>query len=135
MLIAGLALFGPLDTLAERSAAWHMVQHMLLIVVVAPLAVLARPLPQWRALLGAPADALWRPAPAQPPPDALRAAARRGHLVLACARTLHRRCPDPAWHVLEHACFLFTGWLFWWSVLRPGRAGVLSRRRWRCCSP
>ena len=22
------------------------------------------------------------------------------------------------WHAFEHACFLFTGWLFWWSVLR-----------------
>lgn len=22
------------------------------------------------------------------------------------------------WHAFEHACFLFTGWLFWWSALR-----------------
>jgi cytochrome c oxidase assembly factor CtaG len=29
------------------------------------------------------------------------------------------------WHVVEHACFLLSAWLFWWSVLRPGRAGAL----------
>lgn len=126
MLVAGLALFGPLDTLAEGSTAWHMVQHMLLIVVVAPLAVLARPLPQWRAVLGPSADALWRQ---------LHRLSRRP---MSCA-LLHAaaiwiwHAPGPyvaavqstAWHVLEHACFLFSGWLFWWSVLHPGRAGVL----------
>lgn len=126
MLGAGLALFGPLDTLAEGSAAWHMVQHMLLIVVVAPLAVLARPLPKWRAALGSTADALWRP---------LHRLSRRP---LTCA-LLHAAAiwfwhapgpyiaavQNPALHVLEHACFLFTGWLFWWSALRPGRAGLL----------
>lgn len=126
MLTAGLALFGPLDTLAERSSAWHMVQHMLLIVVVAPLAVLARPLPQWRALVGPPVDALWR---------RLHRLSRfpMGCALLHAAAIWFWHAPgpyvaavqNPAWHVLEHACFLFSGWLFWWSVLRPGRAGVL----------
>jgi len=126
MLTAGLALFGPLDTLAEGGTAWHMGQHMLLVVVVAPLAVLARPLPQWRALLGPPVDALWR------------LLHRLSRHPLRCA-LLHAaaiwfwHAPGPyvaavqipAWHVLEHACFLFSGWLFWWAVLRPSRAGVL----------
>lgn len=126
MLIAGLTLFGPLDTLAERGAAWHMVQHMLLIVVVAPLAVLARPLPQWRAMLGPPADALWR---------SLHRLSRhplRCALLHAVAIWLwHAPGPYiaalqyPAWHVLEHVCFLFSAWLFWWSVLRPSRADLL----------
>lgn len=127
MLVAGLALFGPLDELAERSAAWHMVQHMLLMVVVAPLLVLARPLPQWRAVLGARFDGLWR---------GLHRFSRRP---MACALVhaaaiwfWHAPGPyvaaleSPLWHVLEHASFLFTGWLFWWSVLRPGRVGTLA---------
>lgn len=127
MLIAGLALFGPLDEWSEHSAAWHMVQHMLLMVVVAPLLVLARPLPQWRAVLGARADAAWR---------TLYRASRRP---MTCAM-LHAvaiwfwhlpgpymaALASPLWHVVEHACFLLSGWLFWWSVLRPGRAGRLS---------
>ncbi len=127
MLIAGLALFGPLDEFAERSAAWHMVQHMLLIVVVAPLLVLARPLPQWRAVLGSRIDGLWR---------GLHRASRRP---MACALVhavaiwfWHAPGPYvaaldvPLWHVAEHASFLLSGWLFWWSVLRPGRAGTLA---------
>jgi putative membrane protein len=126
MLLTGLALFGPFDDMAAHSSAWHMVQHMLLIVVVAPLLVLARPLPQWRAAFGPLADALWR------------ASARLTRRPMACA-LLHAaaiwfwHAPVPymaavmhtGLHVLEHACFLGTGWLFWWSVLRPGRAGVL----------
>ncbi|MDP2987424.1 cytochrome c oxidase assembly protein [Hydrogenophaga sp.] len=126
MFITGLALFGPLDEWSEDSAAWHMVQHMLLMVVVAPLLVLARPLPQWRAVLGARADALWRPLhrfSRHPMACALLHAAAiwfwhaPGPYVAALA--------SPLWHVVEHACFLLSGWLFWWSVLRPGRTGAL----------
>lgn len=127
MLVAGVALFGPFDDMAGSSTAWHMVQHMLLIVVVAPLAVLARPLPQWRACAGPAVDTVWR---------GIHKATRRP---MACA-LLHAaaiwiwHAPTPymaavlsnGWHVLEHASFLFTGWLFWWSVLRPGRAGALQ---------
>lgn len=127
LLIAGLSLFGPLDEWSESSAAWHMVQHMLLMVVVAPLLVLARPLPQWRAVLGARADTAWR---------TLHRLSRRP---MTCAM-LHAvaiwfwhlpgpyivALASPLWHVIEHACFLLSGWLFWWSVLRPGRADTLA---------
>lgn len=127
LLIAGLSLFGPLDDWSESSAAWHMVQHMLLMVVVAPLLVLARPLPQWRAVLGARADAVWR---------MLHRLSRRP---MTCAM-LHAvaiwfwhlpgpyiaALASPLWHVIEHACFLLSGWLFWWAVLRPGRADTLA---------
>ena len=126
MLIAGLALFGPLDTLAERNTAWHMVQHMLLIVGVAPMLVLARPLAQWRAVLGPRADVVWRP---------LHRLSRWPMLcaMLHAAAIWFWHAPGPyiaavqtpLWHVLEHACFLLSGWLFWWSVLRPGRSGTL----------
>jgi polyferredoxin len=33
---------------------------------------------------------------------------------------------SPAWHEGEHACFLFTSLLFWWTVLQPWP----SRARW-----
>jgi putative membrane protein len=127
ILVAGMALFGPFDDMAGSSTAWHMVQHMLLIAVVAPLAVLARPLPQWRACAGPAVDVVWR---------ATQKLTRRP---MACA-LLHAaaiwiwHAPGPymaavlsnGWHVLEHASFLFTGWLFWWSVLRPGMAGAIQ---------
>ena len=127
MALTGFALFGPFDAWADTSTAMHMVQHMLLIVGVAPLAVMARPLPQWRACIGKSADAVWRP---------LLSASRHPS---ACA-LLHAaaiwiwHAPGPYmaavadnWlHVAEHASFLFTGWLFWWSVLRTGRQDALA---------
>jgi cytochrome c oxidase assembly factor CtaG len=127
MLVAGVALFGPFDAWAASSTAMHMVQHMLLIAVVAPLAALAAPLPQWRALLGATLDPWWR------------ALLRCSRYPLACA-ALHAAAVwfwhaprpymlaalDPGWHVIEHACFLFSAWLFWWSVLRAGRRAALQ---------
>jgi cytochrome c oxidase assembly factor CtaG len=104
-----------------------MVQHMTLMVVVAPLLVLARPLPQWRAAVGPFADRIWR---------GLLGASRRPMLCALVHGAIiwfwHAPAPYVAavqhtgLHVLEHACFLFTAWLFWWSVLRPGRHRVLA---------
>lgn len=119
MLITGLALFGPFDDWAERSTAMHMVQHMLLMVVVAPLLVVARPLPQWRSVVGRRLD------------GGFRAVLRLTQYPVACALlhavaiwgwhapvTYLAALANPWWHALEHACFLFTAWLFWWSVMR-----------------
>lgn len=126
MLVLALALFGPLDTLAERSTAWHMAQHMLLMVVVPPLLVVARPLGQWRAACGHWLDRPWR----------LCMALTRRPLACAGLHALavwgwHAPAPylaalaDPLWHALEHASFLFTAWLLWWSVLAGGRRRLL----------
>lgn len=52
MVLTVLAVFGPIDDWAETSTSLHMVQHMLFMIVIAPLWALARPLPQWRAVLG-----------------------------------------------------------------------------------
>lgn len=122
MSIAALTLFGPFDSWAADSTALHMVQHMLLIVVVAPMAVFARPLPQWRASLGARLDPLWR------------AAMRITRDPLTCAGAHAAavwiwHAPVPymvavthlGWHLVEHACFVGSAGLFWWSVLRSGR--------------
>ena len=27
---------------------------------------------------------------------------------------------SPAWHGLQHACFFWSGVLFWWPVIQPG---------------
>ncbi|KAB0630907.1 cytochrome c oxidase assembly protein, partial [Burkholderia latens] len=42
-----VALCTPLDTLGGALFSAHMVQHELLMIVAAPLAVLGRPLPTW----------------------------------------------------------------------------------------
>ncbi len=137
-----VVLATPLDHLAGERLWAHMVQHVVLVAVAAPLLVLGRPVP----------TLVW----ALPP--AARASASRwsrrlarshshpaGWLVWATgALALHSvnhwawHAPGPyeaalrsEWvHALEHAGFLGTGLLFWWAVLGARRralygAGVL----------
>ncbi len=125
MMIGALALFGPLDEWAVHSTTFHMAQHMLLIVVVAPLLVLGNPFAQWRAVLGRTLDPVWR------------ASMRASRRPMACA-SVHGamlwlwHAPGPymvavlhtGWHLIEHACFLLSGWMFWWSVLKASRAQI-----------
>lgn len=119
MLLAVLAVFGPLDEWAETSTAWHMTQHMLFMIVIAPLWVLGRPLPQWRAVTGRLAESLWTfllRLTRYPTAMALLhgAAIWAWHTPSLYLLALD----DLGWHAVEHACFLLTGWLFWWSTLR-----------------
>lgn len=126
MTLAGIALFGPFDELAASSTAWHMTQHMLLIVGVAPLLVVARPLVQWRACFGPRSDVVWR--------HTTRLSRHVGVCAVLHAAAIwgwHLPGPymaavlDTGLHVAEHASFLVTGVFFWWSVLGAGRAGSL----------
>ncbi|WP_167759734.1 cytochrome c oxidase assembly protein [Massilia horti] len=47
MLVLGIALVSPLDSLADRSLCAHMTQHMLLMLAAPPLLVSGRPLLVW----------------------------------------------------------------------------------------
>ncbi len=120
-----LAVFGPLDVMAETSVAAHMVQHMLFIVVIAPLWVLGRPLPLWVTMGGKTVLALWRPmfSVAQRPmlADYLQA----GVIWLWHMPVLYDLAlMDPWWHGVEHLCFLLSAVLFWWSLLHSSRKEV-----------
>ncbi|MFV8834047.1 cytochrome c oxidase assembly protein [Aquisalimonas sp.] len=118
-LVCALALFGPLDDWAKTSTAAHMVQHMLLMVVVAPLWVLSRPLQQLAAGAGRLFTVPWNitlPLVQRPMTAAyLHAAAiwfwHTPHFYMVAVE-------NPWWHALEHACFLVTAGLFWWAVLK-----------------
>lgn len=125
--LCALALLGPLDDWAKSSTAAHMTQHMLLIVVIAPLWVLCRPLPQVAAGIGRIGALVWRPM--------LRLAAHP--LIAAYLHALaiwfwHTpyfymlAVENPWWHLVEHACFLATAGLFWWAILTSSR----SRAPW-----
>jgi cytochrome c oxidase assembly factor CtaG len=130
-----VALVSPLDALAGALASAHMVQHVLLVLVAAPLLALS-----------APGGALLRGSPL-PVRRALRW--RRAPLVAAVVHGVGR--PVPAWllhvaalwfwhaavpydaalrseavHVLEHATFLGTALLFWHAVAGPRGAGRAS---------
>lgn len=124
------ALLSPIDTLAAALFSVHMVQHELLMVVAAPLLVLARPLEAWTWAL----RPAWR--------KALAGVARFGPL-----RAAWRACTEPigawtlhavalwAWHVpvlfnaalaneavhvAQHSCFFISALFFWWSAFARG---------------
>ena len=136
LAMLGLALVSPLDAMSETLVSAHMVQHMLLIGAAPPLIVLGLPgvaLP-WAMPRRArrTVAAWWRRA------GAVRVHARRAWkaatapalvwlphaLVLwswhapAAYEAALRRAPL---HALEHATFLATAMLLWWSVIRPSR--------------
>jgi putative membrane protein len=130
-----LALLSPLDRLSDLTFSAHMTQHELLMLVAAPLLVLARPLPTylqalpptWRArvaaLLRAP-RAVWLFRLATAPVVAL--------VVHGAIRwlwhipALFEAALASEWiHGVQHASFFFSALLFWWGLLqgRYGRAG------------
>ncbi|PXX07048.1 cytochrome c oxidase assembly factor CtaG [Paraburkholderia tropica] len=125
-----LALCSPLDTLSASLFSAHMVQHETMMLIAAPLLVLARPLGVWiwalpraaRRRVGravrAPAFARWwRTLTAPLSGWILHAAALWGwHApVLFEAALAH-----PWVHTLQHASFMLTALIFWWSVFGEG---------------
>jgi putative membrane protein len=134
LVLAG-ALFSPIDAFADRSFALHMVQHELLMLVAAPLFVLARPLEAWTWAL-APAirraasgitharglKAVWHAITSHPGAWCLHASAL---WIWHVPALFVAAVTDPSLHVLQHACFLGSALLFWWSVLRHRSAGAL----------
>lgn len=130
-IVLACALVSPLHALGEVVFTAHMVQHVLLVGVAAPLLVAARPFAAaawavpagWRRGLSALShhqviSRIWA-AVTQP----LVAWAAHGiilwlwHLPALYQRTLSS---DLA-HALQHLTFLVSGLLFWWSLMR-GRA-------------
>ncbi len=126
-LALAAALASPLDALGTRLFAAHMVQHELLMVVAAPLLVLGRPLVAWtwaltprqRRRVGRAAQApwfapAWRFTTRAPTAWALHASALWAwHLPALFEAALRIE----AVHIAQHASFLATALLFWWSVL------------------
>ncbi|HET9983899.1 MAG TPA: cytochrome c oxidase assembly protein [Longimicrobiales bacterium] len=129
-----LALVSPLHALSETLFSAHMAQHTLLLAVAAPLLVLGRPMLPflWALPLGGrrrvggwgrrrwlrgPWRALTRPLPA----FALQAVV----LWAWHAPALYDAAlASDAVHALEHATFLLSALLFWWSALHVRERGL-----------
>jgi putative membrane protein len=132
-----VALISPLEALSGALASAHMVQHLLLVLVAAPLLALSAP--SSALLRGSPLRARqavggWRRR------LGLTAGTRRavrhpvtvwllhvGTLWLWHAAVLYDAAlQHQAVHVLEHATFLFTGVFFWRVVIGARGAGRVS---------
>lgn len=122
LLLCGFAVLGPLDDWAETSSAAHMVQHMLLMVVTAPLWVLSRPLAQIIAGSGHIWAWFWKPMLAL-----TRQPLKAAYLHAAVIWVWHMpyfyvlALENVWWHVIEHFLFLVTAGIFWWAVLTGSR--------------
>ena len=130
LVTLALALLG-LDAAAEARFSWHMIQHLLLVMVAAPLVLLGNPLPLvlWglpRAVRGRVAAATLRPATAVrralvtlswlPVAGALYVITVWGwHLPAAYDAAAEHELV----HAVEHIMLLGTALLFWWPVIRP----------------
>jgi len=133
-LALGVALLSPLDGAGETLFAAHMLQHEVLMLVAAPLMVLGRPLATWswafapgartritRALQSASWKRVWSALTRPLTAWCLHAAAIWGWHAPALFNAARS---DAAIHALQHASFLFSALLFWWSLLRPQSRGV-----------
>ncbi len=127
-----LALLSPLDGLADALFAAHMSQHALLMLVAAPLLVLARPLaasmwalpPRWReraAVLFRPRGA-WRVLTA---PLVVLVVHAVTIWVWHIPSMFVAALRDDTVHAVQHLTFFLTAALFWWAVVhgRYGRIG------------
>jgi cytochrome c oxidase assembly factor CtaG len=136
MLALSLALIWPFDVLGGSILSAHMVQHVLLTAVAAPLLVLAAPLTVglWALPLAA-----RRAAGAFTHAPGLRQGWRWLTLPLfawafyAASLWLWHMPPfyeaaarDWLVHLLEHLCFLASALVLWWAALSSARASALG---------
>jgi putative membrane protein len=131
LLALGLALLSPLDALGTALASAHMAQHLLLMVVAAPLIAASRPLNTLRrGVTGLDLVERWW----------LRTGGRarvRGILRLPLSAWIlhtatlwfwHASVPYQAAlrtetvHILQHSTFFLTALLFWSTLIRVRRA-------------
>jgi putative membrane protein len=130
VLLIWIALGSPLAAFDEEFLTVHMLQHLLLmtvapalILVGAPMMPLLHGLP--RRFVQSVLSPLFRWPTAQrigrslsqPALCWLAATAALVGWHIPAAFTLALQ--SEAWHVVEHACFLGAGFLFWWPVIQP----------------
>ncbi|HWH10964.1 MAG TPA: cytochrome c oxidase assembly protein [Solirubrobacteraceae bacterium] len=128
-----LALESGLDGYAEQMLSIHMVQHLVLILVAAPLLLAGAPLTlALRTLTPGPRQAVARVlrgrtiAALSHPATGLAAL---GAVMLATHLTplFELALTDPTIHVVEHMLYLASGLLFWSVLIAPGpRTRVLD---------
>ena len=130
LFLIWLAVGSPLASFDEELLTVHMVQHLLLMTVAPPLILVGAPvmpllhaLPRkfLQSILGplfrSPAMRRIGRVLSQPPFCWLAAAAALLVWHVPAAFTLGLQ--SEAWHAVEHACFLGSGFLFWWPVVQP----------------
>ena len=140
LLLIWTALGSPLAAFDEELLTVHMIQHLLLMTIAPALILVGAPV--MPLLHGLPRKFVqtvlgpifrWRPTQhvgrllSQPAVCWLAASVALVGWHVPAAFTLGLQ--TEGWHVVEHACFLGSGFLFWWPVVQPW-PGVATRQRW-----
>lgn len=134
MTILAGALVSPLHEAGERSFAAHMAEHELLMLLAAPLLVLARPLPVmlW-AFPGSPRRAIGAAVAATAPLWRWLTAPLTATLLQALAlwawhapAPFGRALEDEGWHAAQHLSFLLSALLFWTAMLSRRTAPTVA---------
>ena len=138
-LVIVVALVSPLHEGGEHSFALHMVEHELLMLLAAPLLVLAEPLgillwalpPAFRRRVGewstaGPVRAAWRASTRPVTATTIQAAAL---WVWHAPFLFDLALANEGWHIAQHACFLVSALLFWTAMLE--RHGLATEQRSR----
>jgi len=130
LFLIWLAVGSPLAAFDEELLTVHMVQHLLLMTVAPPLLLVGAPvMPLLHGLTRRFVQSVLSPLFRWPPMRrvwcvvsqpvfcwlAASAALLGWHVPAAFTLGLQ----SEAWHALEHACFLGSGFLFWWPVVQP----------------
>jgi putative membrane protein len=122
-LVVGVALSPPLDAAADEKLTAHMVQHMLLLAVAAPLLVLGEPI-RFALDLLSPAGARrlagglrWRPLSLLLQPLVALALLSLVVVLTHLPAVYDTALGSPPLHALEHASYLFAGAAFWAAAL------------------
>src|SRR6266481_7169766 len=125
-----VALGSPLAAFDEELLTVHMIQHLLLMTLAPPLILLGAPVmpflhglpvrfvqsvlgPLFRCSLMRRLGCVL----SQPAVCWLAAAAALVGWHIPAAFTLGLQ--SEAWHIVEHVCFIGSGFLFWWPVVQP----------------
>lgn len=136
LVMAG-ALVSPLHAAGERSFTLHMLEHELLMLVAAPLLVLARPLGvalwafprEWRTALGRLQQRRWFRGCWALASDPVATTALQILVLWAWHAPVlfDLALAYNGWHIAQHVSFVASALLFWNAMLarhRPGHAGV-----------
>jgi putative copper resistance protein D len=123
LAVVAASLLGPIDALADASLAWHMVQHLALVTLAAPLLLLGAPLRlAMAALPPRPAAALARALNSTP----LRVLTHPAFAWLQFAVVLYGTHFSPLYeaaleneavHIGEHALYMVSALIFWTPLL------------------
>ena len=136
-IAAALALLSPLHALSEQLFVAHMLQHELLMVVAAPLLVLGRPLVPSLWALPSPARrrigavtrrprvrAVWRALTTPTVAFVIHGAAI---WIWHAPPLFQATLENEAVHAAQHASFIGTALLFWWTIVQARGPGGRSR--------